>query len=705
MNPEELNSLWQEYQASQQPAQQPDINALWSEYQASQAAPVEQPQQAAGPDFMTRMSGDLDKFVNRAGEIGNAGIYNKQQTTPETLFQAGTNAIGFGGNILGNVLGSGARYAGDIANYAAPETYQAAGQNLGQAAQYISQSPIGDAARYIGNEYQDLNPRAKRNVDALGVGASLVPAGKVVGPLLPEVGELSLLGKAGQKVQSLAEKQRLEKRQKLAENLVTRRQTQKEIGERPVADESGILRQRTPLLTDWEKDAALELTKIPDIKAGKSLQGNFNIVDRELQKETSYLQGALGESNIKVPVAEFHNGLNAIENSISSMDKISEAQRGLLLRTVQTMKELSTTNKGDISLSELLQARRDLDSALEVAAGDKLTPAVKKIYGKGVSDIRNYTNDFIASKIPDAAVKESLKRQSNLIVARKNMLTKLKPEAVSSPNRIARAADRALDIIPFKSELGRLGLVAGAGTIGALTGVAPLATGIGGAAYLTGKALKSASAKSGVGAVLKGADKLVPRSGAAMTTTQSPAQESQKLLTYAEQPKQLPAPDKNVNFVDKQGNITQGFDSNVTKEARALGTDYSLLQKNLQKEILQKYGQSPIGQAIAKNPYDTLEGQGVIKDIIYKEFNQSKVNLAQKQRMIDSLVKAQNSKLTPKARQAAFKEAKSRAKVMKMKQMEEIISDIENNPNASNLAKEIARELISRLINYNRRVA
>jgi hypothetical protein len=186
----------------------------------------------------------------------------------------------------------------------------------------------------------------------------------------------------------------------------------------------------------------------------------------------------------------------------------------------------------------------------------------------------------------------------------------------------------------------------------------------------------------------------------------------QKLLMAPDEQKLLMAPDKKPLALpyykegaeilgDKSGNLrastssedTRNIIARVNEEKMGLREVRASQYKNLQNELLSKFGQSEIGRAMAKNPYDSLMGQSAIKDIVYKEFDKNAVNSILKNRMINMLKRAQSSRLTPLQRKAQFRELKTMAKEQKLNMWKQVLSDIENNPNASILGKTIVKEL------------
>lgn len=133
-------------------------------------------QATANKGFIDRVSDDYYKRKGLAADAATA--YNEgKQSYPETVGQTiGKGIIGFGNDVVGNALGSAGRYVDD----ATPDFIaQPVKQGAKDVFHYVADSDVGDVARYAISGYKDFaqnNPRAARNVEALGNAVGLATA-------------------------------------------------------------------------------------------------------------------------------------------------------------------------------------------------------------------------------------------------------------------------------------------------------------------------------------------------------------------------------------------------------------------------------------------------------------------------------------------------------------------------------------------------
>jgi len=470
--------------------------------------PVETaPQIPSSPNFFQRMSQDATKRYNKAAEIGNA-YYNKEQTNPETVFQAGTNAIGALGDVAGNIIGSGARYVDDLANYAAPETYQTAKENLGQAANYVVESKVGELAKKGVNAYENYvsdKPRAKRNFEAAGTALTLLPINKA----LPAAGEASLLGKTGQKLENVAEKQKMQSKSEFVKDLILPDDTLKE-RQRRVAD-TGINKFRTKKynLNAKEQEIAKEVSEVKGVSKNRTLQENYNFIEDAKNKEAANLDNILKKSNIDISIPEYHKELDSVLNNLAENPLITGDAEVTGIKLINKMKEF--VDKNPSTASGLLQARKDLDNWVRSQKGEGVfDPAREGALSISLREVRQATNNFIDSKATNVFVKRSLRKQSNLYSALDNIQAKAAKEADTAIGRLVAKAEKA---IPAKHELAKAALILGGGGAALASGMAPAVGALGAGIYFGKKAATNPALKTGTGKLFKGADKLVPRKG------------------------------------------------------------------------------------------------------------------------------------------------------------------------------------------------
>jgi len=139
------------------------------------------PSAPSSPDFAQRMQSDFEKRKAFALETAKAEKSGNIGTLQRRIENSGT-AIGLVGDFAGNVVGSAARYAGDVI----PEAIKGPVKNAGvRVLNYASDSAAGDVARDYAGAYQNYaqeNPDNARLISSLGnIGGAVAAATPIKG--------------------------------------------------------------------------------------------------------------------------------------------------------------------------------------------------------------------------------------------------------------------------------------------------------------------------------------------------------------------------------------------------------------------------------------------------------------------------------------------------------------------------------------------
>jgi hypothetical protein len=275
--------------------------------------------------------------------------------------------------------------------------------------------------------------------------------------------------------------------------------------ERTAAQKQGRL---IPGLSDAVSASDIEKRAIDVIKRdnvfGKILPKSLS------KKETLARQRAIGISQeLQQELGKYNNVkfkpdplkktlLNKIEQDLTDDPTIWTSTgdpKTLVQNYIQKANEIIDSNPK--TLQGLMKSRIDFDKWVQSKTPNVFNPGAETVNRAATKAVRNSINDFIDKSIPNDAVKQRLSDSSALFTAADNMADKVGRQA---PTALGRAVQSLEDKLPFRSELAKLGFIAGVGAAG--YAIPQIAT-AGGALYLGGKALTSAQSKKFVGAVLK----------------------------------------------------------------------------------------------------------------------------------------------------------------------------------------------------------
>lgn len=140
--------------------------------------------QSAPPEEKGFLGKAYDDLYNRGAKLNDivnatsmAPTGPNQQTPGESIFQSAMNEVGAGGDIIGQGISSAARTGYQMLP-------QGAQQAIGNVAQSVAQSSVGQKVAELANDYSKnqatynaQNPRAGRNFEAMRETVNLLPLG------------------------------------------------------------------------------------------------------------------------------------------------------------------------------------------------------------------------------------------------------------------------------------------------------------------------------------------------------------------------------------------------------------------------------------------------------------------------------------------------------------------------------------------------
>lgn len=263
--------------------------------------------------------------------------------------------------------------------------------------------------------------------------------------------------------------------------------------------ERGLLRSRVVEPSPQELSIMETVSSLPVTK-NKSLAANYNIIKDANLSEADALIIRLNKSTVVIPEANINSAFQSVLGDLSkspylTTDSASEAVKRVIAIAQDQIKGHPNTPAG------ILQARKAFDKEVGRYKKNVFDPATASPVTDAVQGVRQAMNDVVAAAVPDAGVKQSLAKQSNMYRAMDSIETK---GGWEGKNIVSRTAEKVGNLIPVKGALAKTGL-ATVGIGGAAMAPA-LAAGAGGL-YLAGKAITSPTLRKAAGSAIKGVGK------------------------------------------------------------------------------------------------------------------------------------------------------------------------------------------------------
>ena len=427
-------------------------------------------QPTADRNFVARTGGKLVERLPAAKESmqrfasGEQGMY-------ESGFQIGGNMLA-GGTM--DALGEGLSSVASGISKITPDVIEdpikkGAKQLFTKVAESDFGQGVGNVVDEISSTYSEWkleNPRGAANVEAganIAMLATPSPLGKAA-PLKPSV-------TAGV-VRRSARRTEVSRRRDNIDKLVRPKGTIKErIAEVPRTHEvdkglRGLNRKKVVELSKPQQQSAMEIRKVPGVKPGNTILGNFQQIKAATTKKARNLENSLkglGDKG-KYEFGELEGVItNVMEKVKQHPELVGDAEKSAVRVLEGAMRFAAAEEK---TLHGLLIARRKLDSWVidsrpstfsNTSATNGMTSAIRQV--------RSELNDFINARAKNLRVKESLTSQSRLLRAMDDIQVKAAHEL---PTRIQRLVQNMVKAVPIRNELvAGIGLLFGIGGLGA----------------------------------------------------------------------------------------------------------------------------------------------------------------------------------------------------------------------------------------------
>lgn len=482
------------------------------------------------PSFSQRVSEDISK--RKATE--NKDVFQENQSPAS----AGLQGVGQYMAIGGDVAGEAAKSAINAVPDSIKEPIVSGAKKVGN---YVANTDLGKAgiagAGKVVNALSDIakaHPEAARNIGAVGNIASAFPAG--FGASAAEKGALKAgeavapaLESAGKNLTAAGEKQAAERKTKSFTDLVSPKET-KRVKEDNVGKtvEKGFLRKKEVVPDRFTSDVANTVSQVPGINPSRSYQHNYNQIAAENKAEAVKLNEALKTSNVTIPAEKINKAAANIRNSLAKQTFLVGDAKKVSDKMLEEAGSLIKKNGN--TAAGLLKTRQEFDSWAKGQMGGDPFSDSNKARGASLKAVRDSLNNLISDAVPDAKVKESLKKQFHLYSALDNIQDKA---AAEGKNILTRGIAKLEDAIPSNNALLRHG-AAGAIGLGLATHPAGLAAAV---PYGLYKGATSPTLKKVAGKGLTGLGEALSSKKAIPLPETKVLPEAQKLLPYYPDPK------------------------------------------------------------------------------------------------------------------------------------------------------------------------
>lgn len=403
------------------------------------------------PDFAARMSQDALERGQTANEITagfgkREGIDRKIGYAPLAAAEYLGNGAGLALDVAGNAIGSAARYGADL-------TPQPVKDMLGNVATAATDNRlargVGVMANAGGGAYGRFKQAAPESARFLGTVPNLIGAAplKAITPAIGSPGILKNLAKdvsgIGSAKDSLSAAFK-EKRGSFVQDLVTPRLTPTMKAEQfAKSAEQGALNSRKVVANAYDQ-AVIDTVASTGVKKSNSLLKNRMIIDEANRAEGKLLLDNLKSSKVIYSPTDMRARL------AQSFDELRSTNPAVALGAgpntadfvSQTMQRYIQNNPG--TPAGLLKARQQFDQWAIANKSGVFDSPEEKAFTAAVKAARNTANNYIAEMVPNAAVKESLMKQSHLFEAADNINSKGSAEAATRIGRGIQKIDKTL---------------------------------------------------------------------------------------------------------------------------------------------------------------------------------------------------------------------------------------------------------------------
>lgn len=389
---------------------------VYSKYQQYKG---ESPQQTA-PDTSDPTQKLGQQFGKRVGDA--AGAVSDTLSGKINPISGVLQTAGAAGGLVGDVTNDALKLI--------PGVSQAEGL-LGKGFGALANTEIGQKVIGVGTDFAQAHPELSADIGAVGNIASAIPVFKglgiakdVVGSALTGAGKDALVDAISPEIKAGTKAGATD----AAENGTTK---------------SGILGKVTRVADPEMVEAAPVVKEVaPNFMKLPTFSEKLNSVQKGIGKLAEQLKSNLSTGDVQPLLTS--EDIDSLQSSIDKQvaeNPFLTGEDGVQAQKIFTQFKKFLPQEGDITMSDVLDARKKLDSWIKSQKGPGiLDPAKETQVSLGLRAVRQGANDLLDSKVPEGDVKALLRKQSLLYRVADNIAPKASKEVGS--NSLTRFAGR-----------------------------------------------------------------------------------------------------------------------------------------------------------------------------------------------------------------------------------------------------------------------
>lgn len=386
-----------------------------------------------------------DTMSNVSGLAGQEeellGVPEDQRTRQIGSAEASLQALGSSAGLLGDSIGSTIVAGADAVIPEAAQQYakgaldELMSTQLGQNGLKLLQKG-GKAWQAFQKKHPET---AKSLVAAVDFGSLILPATKAVGPVQGAAKVTRPVTKGvGDAVEATGETLVRSSKTARAEDVAQLLAPKNRMGKGGTTTETWA-RNRKYEPNDYNKAVAETVAEVPKVKPHRTATYNNQHVREAAEREARELEGRIMAEGNPVIVAPKGSGIGLPDGSID-LDVLDDVLVGDAKK--YAAKFLNKANEfieeSDGTALGLLKVRRKLDRWAEDNVGRNYDPTVVSARNVAQKAVRDNLNTLVDESVPNAGVRASLKKQSQLYSASDALQAKMKSEGVDMLDRFLK---------------------------------------------------------------------------------------------------------------------------------------------------------------------------------------------------------------------------------------------------------------------------